>query len=235
MARSGIDIRDVGLLDELIQEFERSSIQMSHIDADVRIHLGSVRNDLQRQLDVIHDRLRDAECRLSQAETALSACQCAAAAASAMGMCLSCVSEEQEVAMARMDVEKWRMRYSQGQQILSQCQQEISDYESGAHQLIERMCNENTPQVTQQINSLIGMMQDILKSDLDISYTNIVEATRTVEPGVEPKSTEEDSSFDIFRNNNSGATGDSFVSRFDSSLLRPKKTKNDRVSKAFQI
>ena len=218
MSSSRVDIRDVGLLDELIREFERSSSQMLHIDADVRNYLDSVMADLQRQLGDIEGRLRDAERRLSCAESALSACQAAAQVAAAMGMCQTCVCEEQEVAMARMEVEKWRTRYSQGQQIVCWCRQETSDYNCGAHQLVERMCNEQMPQATRQLNDHIDKLHAILNSS--VAYMPTADVAQTAAKAV-AMSANNDSRFDDFRNNISGATDDTVSQPHNQSLLRP--------------
>lgn len=221
MASSRVDIRDVGMLDELTREFERSSSQMSHIDADVRNHLDSVMADLQRQLDYIDGRLHNAEHRLSCAEAALSACQASAQAAAALGMCQTCVCEEQEVSMARMEVEKWRTRFSQGQQIVAQCRQETSDYNCGAHQLVERMCNEHMPQATRQLNDHIDKLQDILNITMaDMSTTGDSQA---VTHKKEAKTANNDSCFADFRKNIRGVKEDTVSQSHNQSdsLLRP--------------
>lgn len=223
MSSSRVDIRDVAMLDELVREFERAGSQMSHIDADVRVHLNNVMDDLQRQLNVIDGRLRDAEHRLTCAQSALSACQASAQAAAAVGMCQTCIFEEQEVAMARMEVEKWRSRYSRGEQIIGQCRQEISGYESGAHQLVERMCNEQTPHVSRQLFEHIDKLQDIMNSNMAPAYLPTAVNAQTVATKESQVPVHKDSCFDDFRKNIRGSVGDTVSQPRNQSLLRPAR------------
>lgn len=169
MTKSGAYISDLHLLEELTERIGSSGEAMSHIDANVSAYFSEVRESLQRQLDLINDRLTDAQQRLGQAESALRACQASQSAASAMGMmCPSCVMEEQEVEMARMEVEKWEMRYERGQQIVGECVQEIAEYNGsgGGHALIQKMCEQQTPKATQLLHGCIERLRDILGTDM---------------------------------------------------------------------
>lgn len=212
MAKSGAYIRDVHLLEELEERIVSSGEAMSHIDANVSNYLNEVRESLQRQLDFIYDRLNDAQQRLSQAESALRACQASQSTASAMGMmCPSCVMEEQEVEMARMEVEKWRMRYEQGQQIVEDCGRETEEYNGsgGGHNLIQNMCNHQTPKVSQLLHGCIDRLQDILGTNVEFGgQDNDSQSSDSFHQEMnEAKISSNDRRFDAFRRNIKGESG----------------------------
>lgn len=165
MAKQGAHISDVDLLVKLDQRIGASGQAMANIDQSVISHLNNVRDTLERQLDVIREKLQDAEQRLSEAESACQACH-ASQFCDEFGMVVpSCASEENAVEVARMEVEKWRSKYEQGQQILGECQREVSDYNAGGHALVENMCEQQTKaQKILQIH--ISNLQDILKTDV---------------------------------------------------------------------
>lgn len=172
MAKPGAYISDLNLLEELDCRIGRSSEEMRDIDANVVSYLGSVRENLQRGMDIIRGRLNEAQQRLSRAEAALSACQASQSSAMAMGMmCPTCIVEEQEVEMARMEVEKWRMRESHGQQIVGDCEREIGEYNGsgGGHGLILTMCEEQTPKARELLRGCIDKLQDVLGSNMGVS------------------------------------------------------------------
>ncbi len=181
MAKQGAYIRDVHSLEQLKERIGHSGEAMSNIDANVSSYFNGVRDTLEGQLDIIQTRLAEAEANLSSAENALSVCQASQAMIEAMGEPgPSCMAEECAVETARVEVEKWRMRYEQGQQILGECQREISDYSSGGHALILNMSNQQTPRACQLLRDCIDKLQDILGSDV-VNCTNAGIASTTKE------------------------------------------------------
>lgn len=166
MAKSGAYIRDVQLLEKLNDQIVSSGEAMANIDQQVSSYIHGVQETLESQLDSIQERLRDAETRLMEAENACAACH-ASQVCDETGMLVpSCEWEESSVETARMEVEKWRMRYEQGQQILGECRQEITDYSSGGHALIMNMCEHQTPRASQVLNGCIEKLQDVMSSDM---------------------------------------------------------------------
>ena len=166
MEKSGAYIRDVHLLEKLNNQIVVSGEAMANIDQNVRNYLNGVQETLESQLDAIKERLRDAEARLREAENACTACH-ASQVCDETGMLVpSCEWEESSVETDRMDVEKWKMRYEQGQQILGECRQEITDYSSGGHALVMNMCEQQTPKASQILIGCFEKLQDVLNSDM---------------------------------------------------------------------
>ncbi|MBQ7280653.1 MAG: hypothetical protein IJR13_08035 [Bacteroidales bacterium] len=169
MTNSGAYISDVHLLEELNNVIVSSSESMSNIDANVGSYINGVKESLCRQLDFIQTKLTEAENALSDAETNLNMCQSAQALASAMGTVgPSCAMEECAVQTARAEVEKWRMRYEQGQQIVGECEREIAEYNgpAGGHALIRTLCEQQTPDASRYLNVCIERLNDILATDM---------------------------------------------------------------------
>jgi hypothetical protein len=166
MAKQGAYIRDVHLLEQLKERIGHSGEVMSNIDANVSSYFNGVRDTLEGQLDSIRMRLEEAEARLNSAENALTVCYASQVCNEFGELSPSCSMEEIDVESARSEVEKWRMRYEQGQQILGECQQEITGYASGGHALILNMCNQQTPRVCQLLRECIDKLQDILGFDV---------------------------------------------------------------------
>ena len=166
MAKSGAYIRDVLLLEKLNDRIVSSGEAMANIDQNVSNYLNGVQETLESQLDSIQERLRDAETRLMEAENACTVCHASQVCDETGTLVPSCEWEESAVETARMEVEKWRMRYEQGQQILGECRQEISGYSSGGHALIMNMCEQQTPKASQILNGCIDKLQDVLNSNM---------------------------------------------------------------------
>lgn len=161
MAKQGAHISDVDLLVKLDQRIGASGQAMANIDQSVVSHLNNVRDTLERQLDVIREKLQEAEQRSNEAESACQACH-ASQFCDEFGMVVpSCASEESAVEVAQMEVEKWRSKYEQGQQILGECQREMSDYNAGGHALIENMCDQQA-KAQKILHIHINNLQDIL-------------------------------------------------------------------------
>lgn len=171
MAKQGAYIRDVHSLEQLNERIVSSGEAMLNIDADVSNYLNGVRDTLEGQLDSIQMRLEEAEARLNSAENALSVCYASQICNEFGELSPSCSMEESDVESARSEVEKWRMRYEQGQQILGECQQEISSYFSGGHALIINMSKQQTQRACQLLRDCIDKLHDILGLDVD-SCTN---------------------------------------------------------------
>ena len=168
MAKQGAHISDVDLLVKLDQRIGASGQAMANIDQSVVSHLNNVRDTLERQLDVIREKLQEAEQRLSEAESACQACH-ASQFCDEFGMVVpSCASEESAVEVAQMEVEKWRSKYEQGQQILGECQREIGEYNGsgGGHSLVLMMSEQQTLKASQLLHGCIDKLQDILNSDM---------------------------------------------------------------------
>lgn len=188
MTQPGIFIRNVQSLERLEDIIGSSSEAMSRIDLNVSNYLNGVREKLEGQLDIIQMKLAEAEARLSEAESALTVCQASQAMALMAGAPgPSCMMEESAVEAARAEVENWRVRYEQGQQIVGECCHEIGEYNgpSGGHSLIMRMCEQQTPKATQQLLDCIAKLQDILGYDV----------TDSVNKGTNSVSTEPVSSY----------------------------------------
>lgn len=172
MTKMGAIVSDVILLEKLEEQIGSSGKAMANIDQNVCNYVNNVRNDLERQLDTIHGRLQEAEQKLDEAENALSACHTSQVLDPMTGLLVpSCDWEENAVESARMEVETWRTKYEQGQQILGECQREIAEYNGsgGGHGLILTMYEQQTPKATQILRDCIDRLQDILSSDMVVS------------------------------------------------------------------
>ena len=180
MAKPGANIRDVNLLEKLNERIEASGEAMANIDVNVSNYLNGVRDTLESQLDSIQDKLDEAEQRLSEAESALSACHASQVVIPETGIVTpSCEWEESAVESARMEVEKWRVRYEQGQQIAGECQREISEYNSqgGGHGLILTMSGQHTTKASQLLRSCIDNLQEILNTNMIASNNTGMDVT----------------------------------------------------------
>lgn len=176
MARAGVYVRDVHSLETLTSTIERTGEEMANIDQNVNSYLNEVMGTLERQLNFIQGRLSEAEMRLNVAEVALAACH-ASQVTNELGMVVpSCDCEERDVADARAEVEKWRGRYERGQQIVSECQREIGDYNGhgGGHSLIRNMSEQQTPKAAEILREHIDRLQDILSSNMVANTSNTV-------------------------------------------------------------
>ena len=169
MARQGAYISDVHLLEQLNDQIKYSGETMANINQDVMSHINKVKNDLERQLDYIRTRLSEAEANLSSAESALNACYASQMCNEFGEITPSCSWEESAVSQAQSEVDIWRGKYERGQQIVVECQQEISDYTAGGNTLIQTMSNQQTPKANQILRDCIGKLEDILHSDVGSS------------------------------------------------------------------
>ena len=173
MAETGVYIHNLDLLERLNNQISLSSKEMANIDDEISNYLNSVKNDLEDQLRTIQEKLNAAKERLRIAEDALQSCQAAQVVtdiiSSVVGVPINpCMAEESAVESARIEVEKWRMRYEHGQRIVEECQQEIGGYNNGGHALILNMCEQQTPQASQKLRNCIRNIEDILNSEVRI-------------------------------------------------------------------
>lgn len=171
MAKQGAYIRDVHLLEKLDDRVVSTGEAMANIDQDVSNYLNSVQETLESQLNTVQERLKDAEARLTEAENVCSACHASQMCDESGMLVPSCEWEESSVETARMEVEKWKLRYEQGQQILGECRQEIADYSSGGHVLILNMHEQQTPKASQILHGCIEKLQDVLNSNMVASVS----------------------------------------------------------------
>jgi len=201
MAKNGAYILDTELLNQLNDEIKQTGEKMANIDSHVGDYLRRVLDALERQLDFLREKLDEAEARLSEAESALSSCQASQVFIPEMGGYVpTCISEEVEVSSAREEVMEWQQKYSEGQQIVGECQREISDYESGGHALIENMANNQTPKAIEQLRIGISKLENILETNMGIALHDTASVAK--EASVDPdKSLVKDSRFDLFRKN----------------------------------
>lgn len=167
MAGAGVKVFDLHLLEVFFDKIGESSNAMEGIDASVVSYIHSVRDSLESQLDMIQQRLREAEANLNSAENALTACYALQVCNEFGELCPSCSMEESNVETARCEVDKWRMRYEQGQRILGECQQEISDYIAGGHELVRTMCERQSPKAQQLLGVCIEKLYGILSSNVE--------------------------------------------------------------------
>lgn len=165
MKESGIYVQNVQALEQLDQRMSSSAEAMSDVDKNVNNHLNDVRNTLESQLNIIQQRLDEAEARLQRAQACLRACLASQCVNEYGIVTPSCICEERDVAEAQCEVDKWRGRYERGQQILSECQQEISDYSAGGHSLIMKM-GEQQREASSQLCECIGKLYEILEHDV---------------------------------------------------------------------
>lgn len=172
MTKMGARVSDVLLLEKLEEQIGSSGKAMANIDQNVCNYVNDVRDNLERQLDTIHGRLQEAEQKLEEAENALSSSHTSQVLDPLTGTFVpSCDWEESAVESARAEVETWRTKYEQGQQILGECQREIGEYfgPGGGHSLILTMCEQQTPKATRILRGCIDKLQDILSSDMVVS------------------------------------------------------------------
>lgn len=173
MVEKGVYIRNVQLLEQLNDQIIYSGKEMANIDAGVSNYLNSVKNELDDQLRIIQNKLKEAEERLRSAEEALQACQAMEVVtdivASMVGVPVNpCMAQECAVETARIEVEKWRLRYTQGQQIVGECQQEIANYNLGGHALIINMCEIQAPKASSKLHDCISKIEDIIRSEVNV-------------------------------------------------------------------
>lgn len=167
MAKSGVFIRDVLLLEKLDERIGASGKAMANIEQNVCQYLNDVRKELERQLDIIHQKFQDAEQKLNDAESALNSCLSSQILDPTTGTFVpSCNWAEDAVESARSSVEKWKTRYKQGQEILEECQHEIGEYngQGGGHSFILTMSEQQTLKVSQLLRGCMDKLQDVLNS-----------------------------------------------------------------------
>jgi cell division septum initiation protein DivIVA len=172
MAKSGVFIRDVLLLEKLDERIVASGKAMANIEQNVCQYLNDVRKELERQLDVIHQKFQEAEQKLNDAENALSSCRSSQILDPTTGAFVpSCDWAEDAVESAQSAVEKWRTRYEQGQKILEECQREIGEHngQGGGHSLILTMSEQQTLNVSQLLRGCTDKLQDVLNSNMVVS------------------------------------------------------------------
>lgn len=172
MTKSGVFIQDVHLLEKLDERIGTSGKAMANIEQNVCHYLNDVRGELERQLEIIHQKLQEAEQKLNDAENALNSCRSSQILDPMTGTFVpSCEWEENAVEAARSDVEKWGTKYEQGQKILEECQREIGEYNGpgGGHSLILTMSEQQTPKVSQLLRDCVDKLQDVLNSNMVVS------------------------------------------------------------------
>ena len=202
MANQGAHIRDIHSLEELDEIIKQSGEKMANIEQEVSEYLNSVKEDLERQLDFLREKMEEAEARASKAESALSSCHASQIFVPEMGGYVpSCISEEAEATSTREEANEWRSKYQEGQRIVEECQQEISDYNSsdGGHGLILNMANNQTSKASESLRLCINKLQDIIATDFHGLQSNL-DVTFDESPKVPSKSQSADSRFDVFRN-----------------------------------
>lgn len=169
MAKSGVFIRDVLLLEKLDERIGASGKAMANIGQNVCQYLNDVREELERQLDIIHQKFQDAEQKLNDAENALNYCLSSQVLDPTTGTFVpNCKWEEDVVKAAQSDVEKWSTRYERGQQILEECQHEIGEYngQGGGRSLILTMSEQQTLKASQLLRGCIENLQEVLNSNM---------------------------------------------------------------------
>lgn len=172
MAKSGVFIRDVLLLEKLDERIGDSGKAMANIEQNVCQYLQEVREELERQLDILHQKFQEAEQKLDDAENALNSCRSSQILEPTTGTFVpSCDWAEDAVESARSSVEKWRTRYEQGQKIFEECQCEIEEYkgQGGGHSLIHTMSEEQAHKVSQLLRGCMDKLQDVLNSNIVVS------------------------------------------------------------------
>ena len=169
MAKSGVFIRDVLLLEKLNERIEASGKALANIEQDVCQYLNDVREELERQLDILHQKFQEADRKLNDAENALSSCRSSQILDPTTGTFVpSCEWEKDAVETAQSAAEKWRTRYERGQQILEECQREIGEYngQGGGHSFILTMSEQQTLKVSQLLRGCTDKLQDVLNSNM---------------------------------------------------------------------
>lgn len=175
MLEQGVFIRDVHSLEELNNVFEYTSESMANIEENVSGYINGVMAVLEHQLESIREQLEQAQQELSEAEADLSSCESSQEWDDEDGCYRpSCDCERSAVSDARREVDKWQRKYDKGKDIVDQCQREIDDYNApggllsppGGHCLIEYMCDQQTPNITEQLREHIDGVEDVLNSDV---------------------------------------------------------------------
>jgi len=172
MAKSGVFIRDVLWLEKLDERIGASGKALANIEQNVCQYLNDVREELERQLDILHQKFQEAEQKLNEAENALSSCLSSQILDPTTGTFVpSCDWAEDAVDSAQSAVEKWRTRYERGQQILEECQREIGEYngQGGGHSFILTMSEQQTLKVSQLLRGCMDKLQDVLNSSMVVS------------------------------------------------------------------
>lgn len=207
MAENGTYIRDIQSLEQLNNMIEYSGEAMANIEENVSGYINGVRDVLEKQLEVLQERLEQAEERLQAAEEDLSACEASQEYDEDSNEYQpSCRCEEAAVAAARKEVENCRRNYEAGERILSECKNEIDDYNEpggmltppGGHCLIKNMREYQAPKASEQLRELISKLQDISNTDVsggqDNSYDNW-------KPSKEDKPLTQNKRLEIFQKN----------------------------------
>lgn len=207
MAKKGAYISDVKLLEDLSQTMRESTNAMADIHENISSYINRVNNALDRQLDFLREKLEEAEARLSQAESALSSCQASQVFIPEIGGYVpTCISEEVDVASAREEVMEWQHKYSEGQRIVGECQNEISEFDSssGGRGLIEKM-NSQAFDTMDCLSECVSKLRDILATDVQVRKTNSEELTGVMPTQQQSSQISKDKRFDLFRNNIHGS------------------------------
>lgn len=181
MLEQGVYIRDVSSLEELNNVFEYTGESMATIEENVSGYINGVKDVLEHQLDAIREQLERAQQELNEAEADLSACE-SSQEWDEEDECYrpSCNCEMSAVNAARREVEEWQQKYDKGKDIVDQCQREIDDYNApggllfppGGHCLIENMCDQQTPNITEQLREHIEGVVDILQSEVGVEVAS---------------------------------------------------------------
>lgn len=169
MAVSGTYISDVNLLAQLDDVVRSSATELSNIDHMVSDYLNDVRDNLERQLDIINQNLQAAEMRLENARVALEACHAVQVFVPELGLVPDCLCEETELNNAQQEADKWRYRYGRGQQILSQSLQEINDYACGGHRLVSDVVHNHQPAISHFLSENQAKIWEMLNANLEVT------------------------------------------------------------------
>lgn len=169
MAEKGAYISDVSLLEQFNKLIEQSGETMANIEQNVSSYLGSVKEELERQLDFLREKAEEAQQRLSQAEQAASSCHASQVFVPESGEYVpTCNREDSEVTSAQEEVEECQRKYQEGQRVVSECEREIEDYkgQGGGKSLIEHMAHNQTPRAIEQMCNCIDKLYDIWAFDV---------------------------------------------------------------------
>lgn len=159
-----IYILDVERIKRLGQVVDDTGQTLADIDRRVVQYLGRVRETLEQKMAYLLRKLNEAEALLSEAERAESICHSKQHLNSNGEIEPCCSLEERAANQAREIAQKWREKYSRAQQIYNDCRYEIDSFLIGGHRFINEMCNRQTPEISQLINTIYTKMNDILKS-----------------------------------------------------------------------
>ena len=207
MAENGTYIRDIQSLEQLNNMIEYSGEAMANIEENVSGYINGVRDVLEKQLEVLQERLENAEKRLQTAEEDLSACEASQEYDEDSNEYRpSCRCEASAVAVARKEVEICRRNYEAGERVLSECKNEIDDYNKpcgiltppGGHCLIKNMREYQAPKASEQLRELISKLQDVLNTDVGGGQDNSHDNWK---PSEEDKPLTQNKRLEIFRNN----------------------------------